>query len=336
MLPHASIASVASVLPPTILSSLELEERVRHASSSILFPEGTIERLTGVRHRRVASDNQHVSDLAIEAGRKALAQVGRTITDIDLLLFAAASGDITEPATANIIAAELGASCPVFDIKNACNSFLNGMEVANALIQTGAYQRILLVNGETPSRVVRTTVNGQEGLRRAFAGYTVGDAGAAMILERSETDRGILGSIFMSRPEHWPLSTVLGGGSRFPRDPEKMYFEGETSGLKHVFVEFGPPIVHQLLSKVGWTVDDPDVIITHQVSMKSFDLIVEKIGFDKSKLVIVLPELGNMVSASIPVALDIAQQEGKLKPGAKVLLLGLAAGVSIAPMALRW
>ncbi len=334
--PQVQIESVASSLPPTIVSSLALEDRIRQASPGIDFPSGTIERLTGVRNRRVLADGQNVSDLAVKAGREALKRAHRTIADIGALIFSAASSDVTEPATANIVAAALNTRCPVFDIKNACNSFINAMETAEALIIAKKYRRILIVNGEAPSRVVRTAVTDMVGLRKAFAGYTLGDAGAAMILSAADGDSGILTSTFYSAGEYWPLSAVLGGGSRYPRDLDKFYFEGETSGLKDVFLTLAPPIVTKVLADAGWTTDDPEVIVTHQVSMKSFDLIATKLNFDQSKFVIVLPDLGNMVSASIPVALDIARQEGRLKPGTKVLLIGLAAGVSIAPMALIW
>lgn len=336
MVPKVQIDSVASVLPPTIITSLELEERVRRESPGIDFPSGTIERLTGVRSRRVLAEGLNVSDLAIEAAKLALTRASCTIEDIDLLIFAAASSDVTEPATANIIAAALGAHCPVFDLKNACNSFVNAMETAEAMIISGKYRRVLIVNGEASSRVIRTSIKDAAGLRRAFAGFTLGDAGAAMILSASDGKRGILTSKFLSAGEHWHLSSVLGGGSRYPRDLDKFYFEGETSGLKDVFLQFAPPVLEEVLKTTGWSIEDPDVIVTHQVSMKSFDLIANKFGFDRKKFVIVLPTLGNMVSASIPVALDIAQQEGRLKPGTKVLVIGLAAGASIAPMTVIW
>lgn len=336
MIPKVQIVGLASVLPKGRLTSIELEKRIIKNSPGISLPEGIIEILTGVKERRVAADNVNASDLATEAARKVLHASKLNQKDIDCLIFAAASGDIMEPATANIVQENLHLECPVVDIKNACNSFINGMEVAEALIVSGKYRRILIVNGEVPSRGIRISVKNKDQLRRAFAGYTLGDAGAAMILTASDGERGILHSQFKSYGEHWRQSTVLGGGTRFPRDPDKGYFEGETAGLKDIFIDIGPKQIYETLEKVGWTLDDLDKIVVHQVSLKTFDLLVKEAKLPKDKLVIVLPELGNMVSASIPVALDQVQQAGELHEGDKILLLGLAAGISIGTMAVIW
>jgi 3-oxoacyl-[acyl-carrier-protein] synthase-3 len=336
MIPKAQIASLASILPENKLLSTELEKQINQNSKNILMPSGIIEILTGVKERRIAGDNKHASDLATQAALLALNKTNLKANDIDCLIFAAASGDITEPATANIVQENLKIHCPVFDIKNACNSFMNGMEVAESFIISGKYKSILIVNGEIPSRAVRKSVDGKDQLRRSFAGYTLGDAGAAMIITPSDGKRGILYSQFRTYGEHWRQSAVLGGGTRFPRDFDKSYFEGETSGLKDIFIKIGPQQIFETLQIVGWTLRDIDKIVVHQVSLKSFDLLIKVAKLPKEKLVIVLPEFGNMVSASIPVALDQVQQKGELHEGDKILLLGLAAGVSIATMALIW
>ena len=336
MIPKAQIESLSSVLPERRLTSLDLEKEIVAKSKDILFPSGTIERLTGVRERRVAADDINASDLATEAARKALDASNLNPSDIDCLIFASASSDIIEPATANIVQENLKLDCPVFDIKNACNSFVNGIEVAEALVASKKYKRVLIANGEIPSRAIRTSVKCNDQLRRAFAGYTLGDAGAAMILTPSDGKRGILYSQFRSYGKHWRQSAILGGGTRFPRDPEKNYFEGEAAGLKEIFIQIGPQQIYETLEKVGWSPEDLDKIIVHQVSLKTFDVLVKETKLPKDKLVIVLPELGNMISASIPVALDWAQQKGEVRAGDKILLLGLAAGVSIGTVALIW
>lgn len=336
MLPKAKIISLASVLPPKKLTSLELEEKIRSNSPGITLPKGIIEILAGVRERRVLDENLNASDLATEAAKKALDKAAMSIKDIDCLIFAAASGDVAEPATANIVQENLQAECPVLDVKNACNSFVNGIEIAESFIVSGKYKNVLIANGEVPSRVVRFAVKDKDQLRHAFAGYTLGDAGAAMILGPSDGKSGILYSTFMSYGKHWRQSAVLGGGTRYPRDMDKNYFEGETAGLKDIFIQIGPKQIYDTLEKVGWTVEDLDKIIVHQVSLKTFDLLVKEAKLPKEKLVIVLPEFGNMVAASVPVSLDFAQQNGDLHPGDKILLLGLAAGVSIGTIALVW
>lgn len=336
MIPKVQIRALASVLPEQQLLSTELEKQINVGSKNVTLPKGIIEILTGVKSRRVVDESINASDLATQAALIALHKAKLSVEDIDCLIFAAASGDIMEPATANIVQENLKLQCPVFDIKNACNSFMNGIEVAESLISSDKYKTILIVNGEVPSRAIRKSVNGKDQLRRAFAGYTLGDAGAAMILTPSDGTRGILYSQFKSYGDHWRQSTVLGGGTRFPRDPDKGYFEGETAGLKDIFIDIGPKQIYETLEKVGWSLGEVDKIVVHQVSLKTFDLLVKEAKLPKDKLVIVLPELGNMVSASIPVALDQVQQAGELHEGDKILLLGLAAGISIGTMAVIW
>jgi len=136
---------VAAYLPDQTLSSAEVERRIEGYAP----PPGTPERLTGIRFRHVARPGEQASDLAVMAAREL------DLDGIDLLIFASASQDMIEPATAHIVAAKLGLSCPVFDVKNACNSMLNGIQVAEALILTGAHRRVLVCTGEVPSRAVR-------------------------------------------------------------------------------------------------------------------------------------------------------------------------------------
>ena len=335
MIPRVRIEGLASSLPSKKITSTQLEERIREHSKNITLPAGSIEILTGVKERRVLDEHLNASDLATDAAKKALKKAQLDVTDIDCLLFASACSDILEPATANIVQQHLKATCPAFDIKNACNSFLNGMEVAESFIVSGKYKRVLVVNGEVPSRAVRYSVKNKDQLRKSFAGYTLGDAGAAMILGPSDGTSGILYSEFSSYGEHWELSTYMGGGTRYPRDVEKTYFEGETAGLKDVFIKIGPKQIHHTLKIVGWSVNDIDKIIVHQVSAKSFNIIADQTKLPMDKIVIVLPELGNMISASVPVALDHAQHGG-LKSGDKILLIGLASGISIGTFALVW
>ncbi len=334
---RVKIEGIGISLPPCKVTSLELERKIRWKSWFLApIQSGLIEKLTGIRERRVLEPHLDASYLAAEAGKKALLGAGLLLKDIDCLIFAAASGDIAEPATANLVQLALGATCPVFDIKNACNSFVNGIEVAEALLLSGKYKRILVTNGEVPSRVIRMSVRGIAQLKRAFAGYTLGDAGSAMVLGLSDDESGIITSKFASYGEHWHLSAVLGGGVRHPRDPDKGYFEGKTSGLKQVFIDIGPKQIFDVLEQVGWKIEDVDCVVAHQVSMRSFEHLGREAKIPQEKMSIVLPDLGNMVSASIPVALYSAREAGKIKKGSKVLLIGLASGVSMSTTALIW
>jgi 3-oxoacyl-[acyl-carrier-protein] synthase-3 len=153
---RARIRGVAAHLPARTVTSAEVERRVAAESDGFVPYRSIVERMTGIRERHVARDDQQASDLAVAAAEKLLANEGAGPEEIDLLIFASASQDLVEPATAHIVAAKLGARCPVFDVKNACNSFLNGLQTADALISTGQYERVLVCVGDShalPDRI---------------------------------------------------------------------------------------------------------------------------------------------------------------------------------------
>src|SRR5262249_14749553 len=145
---RVGITAVAASLPQHELSSAELQERLEQASGFRL-PRRLLEQMTGIRSRRVAADDEYASTFALQAGRAALSRAGLDPLDLDLLVFASASRDMVEPATAHIVQAELGSKAHAFDVTNACNSFLNGIDIARSLILAGRAQRALVVTGET-------------------------------------------------------------------------------------------------------------------------------------------------------------------------------------------
>ena len=179
----ARIAGLEVYVPAARLGTGQLERRLAASSPGFRVPKGLIDRLTGIRTRSVMACTEQASDLAATAAAKLLADRGLQPADVELIIFASASQDMVEPATGHMVAAKLGAGCPVMDVKNACNSLLNGLEVADALIGTGRYRRVLLVSGESPSRAVRWSVPDQETFAAAFPGYTMSDAGCALLLE---------------------------------------------------------------------------------------------------------------------------------------------------------
>jgi 3-oxoacyl-[acyl-carrier-protein] synthase III len=176
------LVGVAGYVPPARRSSSEVEQQVAVMSPQVNVPAGVIELMTGIRFRHVAAEGVNASDLAAEAARRVLQKTGVPPADIDLLIYASVSQDLLEPATANIVQEKLGTSCPVFDLKNACNSFLNAVQVAEALIQNGTCETVLVTVGEMPSRCIKWSVKDREDFKLSFLGYTLGDAGAAALL----------------------------------------------------------------------------------------------------------------------------------------------------------
>ncbi|MFB4312498.1 3-oxoacyl-ACP synthase III family protein [Actinomadura sp. 21ATH] len=325
---RARIAGVAAYLPPRTMSSAEVEARVA-ASGGGYRPHPTIvERMTGIASRHLMRDDQQASDLAVEAARRLLDEHGTAPDRLDLLIFGSASQDMIEPATAHIVAAELGADCPVFDVKNACNSFLNGLQMADALIRTGQHERVLVCTGESPSRAIRWKVKDRAQFVDAFAGYTLSDAGAAMLVEAAP-DGGIFYRDFAAVSTAWNVGTLPGGGSRHPRDPEYSYFSGDGRRLKDAFVGRGPEIFHTALQKTGLTWDDFAFIGVHQVTVPYLEVLRSILDLPADRLVVTLPAHGNVASASLPLQLDTAIRAGRCGPGDRIALVGLAGGVSL-------
>lgn len=324
----ARIAGVAAHLPARRMTSAAVEAEIRRRSDGFVPRTGIVEATTGIRLRHVADDGVQASDLAVAASTKLLAERGIAPADLDLVVFASASQDMVEPATAHIVAAKLGARCPVFDVKNACNSVLNGIQVAEALIASGQYERVLVATGETPTRAIRWQVANFGQFVESFPGYTLSDAGAAVLLERADTG-GIFHRSFVADSAHWEVGTLPCGGSAHPRDPEYTYYRMDGAGLRRAFEALGRAPLDSALARAGVGWDDFAAICVHQVTMPYLATLVEQSGIPADRLVVTLPEHGNLASASLPFQLSRALEQGRVGPGDRVALVGLAGGVSL-------
>ena len=335
---RAAIAGVASYLPERVVTSTEVEQLITEASRDHGFvPEpGIVEKLTGVRERRVKHPDENASDLAVRAAERAMEQAGVTAADLDLIIFASSSQDLIEPATAHIVSMKLGASgAMVFDVKNACNSFLNGMQVADSLIRAGTYRRVLVCTGECPSICVRYELRDWEQMKEAFAGYTFGDAGSAIVLESRSDGTGILDLDFVAASRNWEICTLRAGGTMHPRDWDATYFAGDGNSLRDAFIELGPQIILDLFERTKTTFDDYDVILFHQVTEPFLDVFLQVSGVPESRIVRTVDTLGNVASATLPLQLARAVADGRAKRGSRVLWVGLGAGISVGVMSTR-
>jgi len=328
MTSQIGITAAAEFLPEHVLSSDEVQERVA-SESGMDLPQGLFQHLTGISHRRMARDDEYASTLAIGAARRALAAAELDPYDIDLLIFASASRDVAEPATAHIVQAELGSQAHAIDVTNACNSFINGIDIARALLLTGRARRALVVTGETPTRVIRWQPRSVGELRRGIAGYTFGDAGAAVIVEPVSCG-GIIDIDTETRSEHWDVGGIFGGGSRHPRDLEYTYFEGDGHALRGVFEKIGTHIIDRVGARTGMAVTDYAKVLVHQVTVPYLDRFAELTGAPKASLEVTVTELGNVASATLGI--QLARVFDTLATGDRVLFVGLGGGVSVMTM----
>ncbi|MEV6210395.1 ketoacyl-ACP synthase III [Kitasatospora sp. NPDC051914] len=327
-IPSVGITAVGSGLPARVLTSQQLQDEVV-AGSGLRLPERMFEKATGIATRRFAADDEYASTLALAAARNALGNAGYDPLDIDLLVYASATRDVCEPATAHLVQAELGSRAHAFDVSNACNSFINGIDVARAMILAGRARRTLVVTGETPSRAMRRDPSGLADFRDGFAGYTFGDAGAAVVVEPVERG-GILDVETETASEHWAVGGIPGGGSRHPRGDEYSYFRGGGKELRGVFEKIGGDILTRVAARTGLGWDAYARVLVHQVTVPYLERFVELTGVPQEKLVLTVPELGNVASATLGVQLD--RIHGGLRSGDKVLMVGLGGGVSLMTM----
>ncbi|MDI6102510.1 3-oxoacyl-[acyl-carrier-protein] synthase III C-terminal domain-containing protein [Actinoplanes sp. NEAU-A12] len=320
---RVGITGVGAHLPEHEVTTAALQERIGE------LPRGLLARLTGIERRRIAAGDEYASTLGLHAARAALATAELDPLDIDLLLFASASRDMVEPATAHILQDGLGSRAHAMDVTNACNSFVNGIDLARSMIMAGRARRALVVTGETPSRVMRPRVSGMAEMRQAFAGYTFGDAGAAVVVEPVSRG-GILDIDTETFSEHWTVGGIPGGGSRHPRGDEHSYFTGDGHRLRGVFEKIGGSILDRVRSRTGLEFTDYARVLVHQVTLPYLERFIEVTGVPRDKLEITVTSLGNMASATLGVQLD--RIFPGLAAGDRVLLVGLGGGVSMMTM----
>ena len=327
----ASIKSVSIYLPETQVDNRDLVSRINY--DSLAIKNGALERLMGIETRYFASEETQVSDLACMAAEPLLSTQSRE--EIDLLIFAAASSDLIEPATANIVQSKLGLKCPVMDIKNACNSFLSAIHVASSFVESGTYANVLIVNGEKLSEVINYNPRNDEHLTRCLAAYGLGDAGAAVIIGQGG-DGKLIYQKFSSWGEYWNTCTVAGGGSLAFREADKYYFESDSRELLNAFQSKLFDFTSQCFSEAGWTSDEIDCVITHQVSSSTTKQLADILRIPMYKCVNTFKKYGNTAAATIPIALHDALHSGQLKKGHRLCMVGMAAGISISVQLVEW
>jgi len=326
-------AGLGVFLPETTRTTPQTETDLRAANPKLKLATGLIHRLTGVNSVHIRDEGWQTSDLAVAAAEIALAE---SPGPIDLVIFASASQDLIEPATSHIVAAKLGLDCPVMDVKNACNSVLNGLQVADALIASGQYQRVLVASGEAPTSGVRWDLRDHQQFIRSFPGYTMSDGGAAIILEKTDdTTTGILDAKFLAVSSHWDIGTLPTGGSVNPRGGDDSFFDMDGAGLQAAFMELGPQPVMDMLERNNLAWDDFDLVAIHQVALPYLPPIFDRLGVAGDKSVVIVGDHGNLASVGLPLQLQLAREQGKIAPGSLVLLIGLAGGISLGLMVVR-
>ncbi|WP_405607543.1 ketoacyl-ACP synthase III [Streptomyces sp. NBC_01511] len=331
---HSRIGAVAVHLPERRLSVTDVEEEIAAGNPHLDLPRGLIEQLTGVRHRYVAPVDWQASDLGVAASRQLFEQTGLGPGDIDLVVFAAASGDVLEPATAHIVAERLGMTCPVFDLKNACNSVLNAIETGDALIRAGSYRRILVTCGEAPTRLLGTTVASVQEYVESCAALTMSDVGAALLLEASD-EPGVLAHRMGANSRAWRAS-VTSMTTNTEGRLEIGRLKVKPLKMLRSLAETDFSLITKLLAENDLAVDDFDVVCVSQISVPYTRQFCRSLGIPDDKVLITVDAYGCANAASIPQQLAAAEASGRLRAGDLVCLIGLGSGLSFGVVVVRW
>ncbi len=307
------ILGTGSALPENRVSNADLADRLDTSD------EWIVER-TGIRFRHIAQPHETTSTLAAEACRAALASSGKVAQDIDLIVLATATPDQTFPATATKVQAMLGIDdCVAFDVAAVCSGFLYAVQVADAMLRTGVHQRALVIGAETFSRILdwedRTTA------------VLFGDGAGAIVLEGQESDsavgRGILATKLHADGRHNELLYVDGGPST-TGTVGKLRMKGREV-FRHAVVNLAA-VMQETLVIAGLTPDDVDWVVPHQANARILDATSRKLGLPAKKVVVTVDRHANTSAASVPLALDTAVRDGRIRKGHVVVLEAMGGG----------
>lgn len=317
------VTGVGSYLPETIVTNADL-------SAMVDTSDAWIQERTGIRQRHRARPDQPTSDLAVEAARAALAQAGKQPQDVDLIIVATTTPDMTFPATAAIVQRKLGAGVGIaFDVQAVCSGFVYAMTVADGLIKSGAAKCALVIGAEEMTRLMdwtdRTTC------------VLFGDGAGAVVLEAGEgegksTDRGMLGSALRCDGSKTDLLYVDGGPATTGTVGHLRMAGNQV--FRHAVINIAEAIT-ACVANAGITIAEVDWFVPHQANQRIINGVGERLGLDEKKVISTVAEHANTSAASIPLAFDAAIKDGRIQQGDLVLMEAMGGGLTWGACAIR-
>jgi len=316
------IRSVGGYLPARIMTNDDLAKVVDTSDE-------WIQQRTGIRQRHIAAEGENTSDLAAAAGRKAMENAGIEIGDVDLIIVATTTPDMTFPATAAVVQQKLGMHHgAAFDIQAVCSGFVYAVATADSYLKNGLGKRALVIGAETASRILdwndRTTC------------VLFGDGAGAAVMEMArpgEPERGVLATALRSDGHHWNKLYTDGGPSS-TRSTGHVRMEGKEV-FKHA-VGMITDVVYKVLEDTGHTIDDLDWFVPHQANKRIIDGAGAKLGLPPEKVVVTVDRHANTSAASVPLALTTAVADGRIKRGDLVMIEAMGGGFTWGASLIRW
>jgi len=318
------VQGCGAYLPERIVSNEELAKKVDTSDE-------WIRQRTGIRQRHIAAVGEFTSHLALKASERALAHAGIKVSDLDLIVLATATPDETFPATATRVQSALGMTRgAAFDVQAVCAGFVYGVSVADSMLKAGLASTALVIGAETFSRILDWSDRGTCVL--------FGDGAGALVLKAEEgeggrTDRGVLANALHSDGRHHDILYVDGGPSS-TRTTGLLRMEGKEV-FKQAVVNMAA-VVAEVLEKAGLSPTDIDWLVPHQANKRIIDGTGRKLGLSPDQVVVTVDKHANTSAASIPLALDTAVKDGRIKAGDLVLLEGIGGGLAWGASLVRW
>jgi len=324
---YGRITGWGKSVPQGVLTNHDLEQMV-DTSDEWIFTR------TGIRERHIAGDDEMVSTMSVEACQKALERAEVNPEEVDLVIIATSTPDYFCPPVSSMVQDQLGAvHAGAFTLVAGCTGFVYGLVTANQFIETGLYEKVLVVGVEKLSPAVdwsdRSTC------------VLFGDGGAAVLMESSEQPTGILSCELGSKGDDWDALMAPGYGTANPLSEEVLrnrdqYLKMDGRRIFKFAVRKMADSVISVVQDSGLTWDEIALIIPHQANARIIELAARRLGVDMEKVMIALDRYGNTSAASIPLALCDALEEGRLKSGDHVVLVGFGAGLTWGSTVLHW
>jgi 3-oxoacyl-[acyl-carrier-protein] synthase-3 len=314
-------------IPSRVLTNADLEKMVETSDE-------WIRERTGIQKRHIVEEGRYTSDLCAEAAQRALADVSLTPLDVDLICVATVTGDMAFPSTACIVQEKIGAhNAAALDIQAACSGFLYALSWADAMITTGRARTVLVIGGETLSRVTdyqdRTTA------------VLFGDGAGAVVLQPSDGKRGVYGTYLKSDGRYGQLLRINGLGTQYLPSIETIeardhFIKMEGREVFKQAVTAMGDAAETVLQRTGFTGDDVDLLIPHQANLRIIDATAKRVKIPSERVFVNVDQYGNTSAASIPIAIDEARRNGRLNPGDLTLLVAFGSGFTWASAVVRF
>jgi 3-oxoacyl-[acyl-carrier-protein] synthase III len=325
---RAKISALGTYVPPRLLTNEDLEKMVDTNHDWIMDR-------TGIRERHIAEKGVATSDLSVAAAKKALSEHGLKPTDLEAILVATVTPDMLFPSTACLVQHKLGAKGAWgFDLSAACSAFVYALQVGSQFIATGAHKKVMVIGADVMSSIIDYT-------DRATC-VIFGDGAGAVILEPAEDDSvGMIDFIHEVDGSGGCSLYMPGGGSLHPATHEtvdkKMHYVHQDGQAVFKFaVRKQAEICEKILQRNGLKGSDIDAFIPHQANRRIITATADRLGLKSESVIINIDRYGNTTAGTVPLAMDTARQEGRLKKGDLVLLASVGAGFTVGATLLRW